>query len=101
VKHSCQLLVVMEIQSGEAENTANRGSGQMKIRESNRVFAYLARKAVLSLKSNSFAIRIRSLVPYTSFSCFFLQENELRKALIPFVGVSFFKPSACHCGTIG
>jgi hypothetical protein len=35
-------------------------------------------------------------VPYRSFSCFFLQENDLRKALIPFIGVSVFPLNSCH-----
>jgi len=26
-------------------------------------------------------------MPYSPFSYFFLQENELRKAIIPFIGV--------------
>ena len=32
-------------------------------------------------------IPVLSLVPYRLFSCFVLQENNLRKALIPFIGV--------------
>jgi hypothetical protein len=38
---------------------------------------------VTPYKENEFA----DLVPYRLFSWFFLQEIELRKALIPFIGV--------------